>query len=198
MDLDSVRILYEKNANQKRLIASITKIMTALIAFEQCKNLDDEITFSETALDISSISSTIHPAAKVGETMSFMDVMYGLMLSSGNECANALAEYTYGDIGIFVEKMNERAQQIGAVNTHFTNPHGLHDENHYTTAFDLAILMQYCMKNDTFRKIAGSASCSIPATNKYGVRSYNSTNELIIPNNKNYYQYVTVILKMEK
>src|SRR5699024_10852291 len=166
MDADTGEVIISKNMDARMYPASITKIMTALIAFEQCKNLDDEITFSETALDISSISSTLHPAAKVGETMSFMDVMYGLMLSSGNECANALAEYTYGDIGIFVEKMNERAQQIGAVNTHFTNPHGLHDENHYTTAKDMDLIFREALKNKDFVKVASTPTYNIPETNK--------------------------------
>ena len=165
MDADTGEVIISKNMDARMYPASITKIMTALIAFEQCKNLDDEITFSETALDISSISSTLHPVAKVGETMSFMDVMYGLMLSSGNECANALAEYTYGDVGTFVEKMNERAQQIGAVNTHFTNPHGLHDENHYTTAKDMDLIFRDRLLRIIFqkqiRKIPGIAKRGI-------------------------------------
>ena len=180
MDADTGEVIISKNMDARMYPASITKIMTALIAFEQCKNLDDEITFSETALDISSISSTIHPAAKVGETMSFMDVMYGLMLSSGNECANALAEYTYGDIGIFVEKMNERAQQIGAVNTHFTNPHGLHDENHYTTAKDMDLIFREALKNKDFVKVASTPTYNIPETNKEDSRYCEAGHRMVL------------------
>ena len=180
MDADTGEVIISKNMDARMYPASITKIMTALIAFEQCKNLDDEITFSETALDISSISSTLHPAAKVGETMSFMDVMYGLMLSSGNECANALAEYTYGDIGIFVQKMNERAQQIGAVNTHFTNPHGLHDENHYTTAKDMDLIFREALKNKDFVKVASTPTYNIPETNKEDSRYCEAGHRMVL------------------
>ena len=180
MDADTGEVIISKNMDARMYPASITKIMTALIAFEQCKNLDDEITFSETALDISSISSTLHPVAKVGETMSFMDVMYGLMLSSGNECANALAEYTYGDVGAFVEKMNERAQQIGAVNTHFTNPHGLHDENHYTTAKDMDLIFREALKNKDFVKVASTPTYNIPETNKEDSRYCEAGHRMVL------------------
>ena len=180
MDADTGEVIISKNMDARMYPASITKIMTALIAFEQCKNLDDEITFSETALDISSISSTLHPVAKVGETMSFMDVMYGLMLSSGNECANALAEYTYGDVGTFVEKTNERAQQIGAVNTHFTNPHGLHDENHYTTAKDMDLIFREALKNKDFVKVASTPTYNIPETNKEDSRYCEAGHRMVL------------------
>ena len=83
--------------------------------------------------------------------------------------------------------MNTKANELGLSNTHFTNPYGLQDDNHYTTAHDLAIIMQYCLKNDAFRKIAGQASCAIPATNKSNPRKYDSTNELLIAGNSNYY-----------
>ncbi|CVI66359.1 D-alanyl-D-alanine carboxypeptidase DacB precursor [Clostridiales bacterium CHKCI001] len=180
MDADTGEVIISKNMDARMYPASITKIMTALIAFEQCKNTDDEITFSETALDISSISSTLHPVAKVGETMSFMDVMYGLMLSSGNECANALAEYTYGDIATFVEKMNERAQQIGAVNTHFTNPHGLHNENHYTTARDMDLIFREALKNKNFVKVASTPTYNIPETNKEDSRYCEAGHRMVL------------------
>lgn len=180
MDADTGDVIISKNMDQRMYPASITKIMTSLIAFEQCKNLDDEITFSETALNISSISSTIHPVAKVGETMSFMDVMYGLMLSSGNECANAIAEYTYGDIPTFVAKMNERAQQIGAVNTHFMNAHGLHDENHYTTARDMDLIFREALKNKNFVKVASTPTYNIPETNKEDARYCEAGHRMIL------------------
>lgn len=180
MDADTGEVIISKNMDARMYPASITKIMTALIAFEQCKDIEDEITFSETALDISSISSTLHPVAKVGETMSFMDVMYGLMLSSGNECANALAEYTYGDIATFVGKMNERAQQIGAVNTHFTNPHGLHDENHYTTARDMDLIFREALKNKNFVKVASTPTYNIPETNKEDSRYCEAGHRMVL------------------
>ena len=180
MDADTGDVIISKNMDERMYPASITKIMTSLIAFEQCKDLDDEITFSETALNISSISSTIHPVAKVGEKMSFMDVMYGLMLSSGNECAYAIAEYTYGDIGTFVAKMNERAQEIGAVNTHFTNAHGLHDENHYTTARDMDLIFREALKNKNFVKVASTPTYNIPETNKEDARYCEAGHRMVL------------------
>ncbi|MGN0397518.1 MAG: D-alanyl-D-alanine carboxypeptidase family protein [Candidatus Fimimorpha sp.] len=180
MDADTGEVIISKNMDERMYPASITKIMTSLIAFEQCKDLDDEITFSETALNISTISSTLHPVAKVGETMSFMDAMYGLMLSSGNECANAIAEYTYGDIGTFVAKMNERAQQIGAVNTHFMNAHGLHDTEHYTTARDMDLIFREAIKNKNFVKVSSTPTYNIPETNKEDARYCEAGHRMIL------------------
>ena len=115
-----------------------------------------------------------------------------LLVHSANDAANVLAEYVGGSIESFVSMMNTKVNELGLTNTHFTNACGLQDDNHYTTAYDLSVIMQYCLKNDDFRRIAGSASCSIPATNKSDVRSYTSTNQLLVPSNPNYYSYVTV------
>ena len=103
-----------------------------------------------------------------------------LLVLSANDAANVLAEYVGGSIESFVSMMNTKVNELELTNTHFTNPYGLQEDNHYTTAFDLAKIMQYCVQNDDFRRIAGSVSCSIPATNKSGVRSYTSTNQLIL------------------
>lgn len=189
MDNKTNKILYSKNENKKMYPASTTKIMTAILTIENCV-LNDNVTASYNA--VTSIPDGYSTAyIQVGETLTVEQLLQLLLVHSANDAANVLAEYVGGSIDSFVTMMNTKAHDLNLTGSHFTNTFGMHDENHYTTAFDLAILMQYCMKNDTFRKIAGSASCSIPATNKYGVRSYNSTNELIIPNNKNYYQYVT-------
>ena len=189
MDNKTNKILYSKNENKKMYPASTTKIMTAILTIENCV-LNDNVTASYDA--VTSIPDGYSTAyIQVGETLTVEQLLQLLLVHSANDAANVLAEYVGGSIDSFVTMMNTKAHDLNLTGSHFTNTFGMHDENHYTTAFDLAILMQYCMKNDTFRKIAGSASCSIPATNKYGVRSYNSTNELIIPNNKNYYQYVT-------
>ena len=113
-----------------------------------------------------------------------------LLVHSANDAANVLAEYIGGSTDSFVSMMNTKLNELGLVNTHFTNTYGLQDENHYTTAKDLAFLMKYCLQNETFRKISGQASCAIPATNMWGPRKYASTNELLIAGNENYYQYV--------
>ena len=126
----------------------------------------------------------------MGEQFTVEQLLQLLLVHSANDAANVLAYYVGGSLDSFVSMMNTKLSDLNLDNSHFTNTYGKHEENHYTTAHDLAILMQYCMKNEDFRKIAGSASCSIPATNKYGARSYTSTNEILIPESRNYYPYV--------
>ena len=173
-------IVYSKNMDDRYYPASITKIMTALVTLEHCTNLDDTVVFNEEVMNsISSNSSTLNPVAILDEEMTVRDALFGLMLNSANECASALAVYTAGSIDAFVEMMNEKAQELGAVNTHYMNAHGLDDDNHYTTAHDMAIIFDAALKNDTFRYIDSSATHTIPATNKYGERTCTSTNQLI-------------------
>lgn len=173
-------IIYSKNMDDRYYPASITKIMTALVTLEHCTNLDDTVVFNDEVMNsISSNSSTLNPVAILGEEMTVRDALFGLMLNSANECASALAVYTAGSIDAFVEMMNEKAQELGAVNTHYMNAHGLDDENHYTTAHDMAIIFDAALRNDTFRIIDSSAAYTIPATNMYGERTCASTNQLI-------------------
>lgn len=173
-------IVYSKNMDDRYYPASITKIMTALVTLEHCTNLDDTVVFNDEVMNsISSNSSTLNPVAILGEEMTVRDALFGLMLNSANECASALAVYTAGSIDAFVEMMNEKAQELGAVNTHYMNAHGLDDENHYTTAHDMAIIFDAALKNDTFRIVDSSAAYTIPATNMYGERACASTNQLI-------------------
>lgn len=183
------KILYSKEENKKMYPASTTKILTAIIVLEN-SNLDDVVTASYDA--IMSIPEGYSTAnIQIGEQFTIEQLLELLLVPSANDAANVLAEYIGGSTDSFVSMMNTKINELGLTNTHFTNVYGLHDENHYTTAYDLAFMMKYCLKNDTFRKIAGKASCAIPATNKYGTRSYNSTNELLIPSSPNYYQYLT-------
>lgn len=173
-------IVYSKNMDDRYYPASITKIMTALVTLEHCTNLDDTVVFNDEVMNsISSNSSTLNPVAILDEEMTVRDALFGLMLNSANECASALAVYTAGSIDAFVEMMNEKAQELGAVNTHYMNAHGLDDDDHYTTAHDMAIIFDAALKNDTFRYIDSSATYTIPATNKYGERTCTSTNQLI-------------------
>lgn len=173
-------IVYSKNMDDRYYPASITKIMTALVTLEHCTNLNDTVVFNDEVMNsISSNSSTLNPVAILGEEMTVRDALFGLMLNSANECASALAVYTAGSIDAFVEMMNEKAQELGAVNTHYMNAHGLDDENHYTTAHDMAIIFNEALKNDTFRQIDSSAAYEIPATNKYTERNCASTNQLL-------------------
>lgn len=173
-------IVYSKNMNDRYYPASITKIMTALVTLEHCSDLDDTVVFnSEVMNSITSNSSTLSPVAVLDEEMTVRDALFGLMLNSANECASALAVYTAGSIEGFVEMMNEKAQELGAVNTHYMNAHGLDHEQHYTTAYDMALIFEAALENDVFRYIDSSATYQIPATNKYGERTCTSTNQLI-------------------
>lgn len=189
MDNKTGKILYNKNENEKMYPASTTKIVTAILTLENC-NLGDVVTVSYDA--VMSIPDGYSSAfLQIGEQLTVEQLLQLLLVHSANDAANVLAEYVGGSVESFVSMMNTKVNELGLSNTHFTNAYGMHDDNHYTTAQDLAIIMKYCMKNEDFRRLAGSASCAIPATNKYGTRKYTSTNELIIPNSSNYYPYLT-------
>src|SRR5699024_9349794 len=151
MEADSGRIIFEKDAYEQKPIASITKIMTALVALEE-GNLQDEVTISDTATN--TYGSAIYLKAK--EKWSLEDLLYGLMLRSGNDAAIAIAEHVGGSEEGFVFMMNEKASKLGMNSTHFMNAHGLHEEDHYSTAYDMAILMQEAMKNEQFQQISST------------------------------------------
>ncbi len=183
------KILFSKNENEKMYPASTTKILTAILTLEHC-NLDDVVTASyDAVMSIPDGYSTAN--IEIGENLTVEQLLQMLLVHSANDAANVLAEYVGGSIDSFISMMNTKLNELQLENSHFTNAYGKHDENHYTTAYDLARLLQYCLKNETFRKLVGSASCAIPATNKSSNRLYTSTNELLIPNSKNYYQYLT-------
>lgn len=182
-------VLYSKNENKKMYPASTTKILTAILVIEN-SNLDDLVTASYDA--IMSIPDGYSTAnIQIDEQLTVEQLLELLLVHSSNDAANVLAEFIGGSTDSFVSMMNTKINELGLSDSHFTNVYGMHNEDHYTTAHDLAIIMKYCLKNDTFRKISGQASCSIPPTNKYGTRTYNSTNELLIPNSSSYYKYLT-------
>ena len=151
MDANSGAILYEKNSEEAYYPASITKILTALIIIENC-DLDDIVTFSSSAVNTLESGATI-VGARVGDQMSVRDCLYALLLQSANEVANALAEHCSGSIEAFAELMNRKAESLGAVNSHFANPSGLNNENHYTCAYDMALIAQAAFANPTFVEI---------------------------------------------
>lgn len=163
MEASTGTILYEKNSMDQHYPASITKIMTTLLALEN-GNMDDVVTFSEDAVFKTEGSGI---ARDVGEQMTLEQCLYAVMLNSANECAYAVAEHVGGTIDNFVSMMNERAVEIGCQNTHFNNPHGLQDENHYTCAYDMALIAREAWQNETFRIITGTATYTIPPTNKH-------------------------------
>jgi len=189
IDYESEIILYGKNENKRMYPASTTKIVTAILTLEN-SNLDNKVIASYDA--VMSIPAGYSSAnIQIGEELTVEQLLQVLLVHSANDAANILAEYIGGSIDSFVSMMNTKIHELGLVNTNFTNTYGKHDDNHYTTAYDLAMIMKYCMKNEDFRRIAGSASCAIPTTNKYGTRLYTSTNSLIIPNDRNYYKHLT-------
>lgn len=189
IDTRTNKILYQKNASDKMYPASTTKIVTAILTLENC-NLNDVVTASyEAVMSIPDGYSIAH--IQIGEQLTVEQLLQLLLVHSANDAANVLAEHVGGSIDSFVAMMNTKVNELGLTNTHFTNPYGKHDDTHYTTAYDLAMIFKYCLKNETFRKIAGSASCAIPATTSYGPRSYPSTNEMLISNNRHYYRYLT-------
>ena len=151
MDAGSGRVLYEKNADSRSLIASTTKIMTALVICEQC-NVLDRVQIMPEAVGIEGSSMYL----QAGEVLTVQELLYGLMLQSGNDAACALAVCCGGSMESFVARMNEEAAALGCNSTHFTNPHGLADEEHYTTAADLARISMEAMKNEDFRRIVAA------------------------------------------
>ncbi|MRI68671.1 D-alanyl-D-alanine carboxypeptidase family protein [Gracilibacillus thailandensis] len=153
MDQETGRVLYEKNADNPTLIASITKILTAIIAIESGK-LDEYVKISDNA--ISTEGSSIY--LKKEDKITLKDLVYGLMLRSGNDAAVAISEHIGGSQEGFAYLMNEKARWIGMTNSHFDNPHGLDSETHFSTAYDMALLTKYAMENDIFREISGTSS----------------------------------------
>ena len=182
------KVLYSKNEDTKMFPASTTKIMTAIITLENC-SLDEQATASFDAVNIPEGYATAD--IKIGETFTVEQLLEMLLVHSANDAANVLAEHVGGSLESFVSIMNTKANELGLTNTHFTNAYGLQDDNHYTTARDLATIMKYCLQNEDFRRICGLASCAIPATNMSEPRTYASTNQLVIAGNSNYYPYVT-------
>lgn len=177
MELNTGTILYKKNMNEKHYPASITKIMTTLLCLENA-SLDDTVTFSYKAVHSIEYGSS-HIGVVEGEQIRMEDCLYGIMLMSANEVCNGVAEHIAGSIDAFVDMMNEKAKELGCKNTHFANANGLYLDDHYTTAYDMALISSAAMKNEEFRKITGSKTYTIPKTNLNEARPlYNKHNML--------------------
>ena len=168
---DTGEIIWEKNADEKMEPASMTKLMTALLAVENLKpDQEVEVTGEAAAMPETKIY------LQTGEKITVEELLYGLLLESGNDAAIALAIATAGSVEDFAAMMNERAKEIGCTNTNFVNPSGLVDENHYSTARDMVMIAKEALSNETVRKIAGTAEHTIPATNAYEERNLENTN----------------------
>ena len=197
MDISTGTILYERNMDEINYPASITKIMTALLAVENC-SLDETVTFSEKAV-YGNEGDTSHISRDIGEEMTMEESLYGMMLESANECAWAIGEQIASHVGgsmeQFTKMMNERAASLGCTNTHFNNPNGLPDEDHWTSAHDMALIAAEAYKNETFRVIAGTKSYTIPPTNKHEAETpLHNHHKMIYPFHGDYaylYDYAT-------
>lgn len=183
------QIIYSKNANEQRYPASTTKILTAILAIENC-DLDEKVTASYEAV-MSIPSGYSNAEIRVGEQLTVQELLEVFLVHSANEAGYILAEHVSGRISEFANLMNSKASEIGCKNTHFTNPSGLHDKEHYTTAYDLSLIAQYCMKNDTFRSIVSMPSCTIAPTEKHDERYFLNTNDML--NSKSKYYDANVI-----
>ena len=165
MEADTGTVLFEKNADEIHYPASITKLLTGLIAVENSQP-DEIVTFSKEAV-AESYGGTSSIARDVGEKMTMEQCLYGMMLESANECAYAIGEHVGGDMDHFITMMNTRAAQLGCTNTHFTNPNGLPDEEHVTTARDMALIGRAVINNKQMARIVGTKTYVIPPTNKH-------------------------------
>lgn len=171
-DRTSGFVLYGKNENEKRKMASTTKIMTAIVVLEN-SNLDDIVTVSSKAAGTGGSRLGLRKDDKI----SVRDLLYGLLLCSGNDAAVALAEHVGGDISGFATLMNNKCNSLGLTSTHFVTPHGLDDDNHYTTAYELAIITNYALKNETFYNFVGTKNYTVSINGK--PKNLSNTNELL-------------------
>ena len=171
-DRTSGAILYGKNENEKRKMASTTKIMTAIVVIEN-SNLDDIVTVSAKSAGTGGSRLGLHKDDKI----SVRDLLYGLLLCSGNDAAVALAEHVGGDIGGFATLMNNKCDSLGLSSTHFVTPHGLDNDDHYTTAYELAVITNYALKNETFCNYVGTKNYTVLINGK--PKNLSNTNELL-------------------
>lgn len=174
-------IYYSKNENTKYAPASIIKIVTALIAIENC-SMDEIVTYSAAAVDLDEEASVIDAVA--GEQMSMKDCLYGLMIPSGCDCANAIAEHISGSVSAFCNLMNQYAAALGCTNTCFSDPSGVDDVGNYTTARDMYLIAVAAFSNPVFLEITSTASYTISATNMSQARTVNNTNYNIVPGSR--------------
>lgn len=192
MDPSSGQIFFSNNENEKVYPASLTKIMTVLLAIEAIENGEvsayDEVTASENiSYDLIPDGSSANITA--GETMTLENLLYCAIVSSANEACNVIAEYIGGTVSAFIGMMNDRANELGCTGTHFNNTHGLPDENHYTTAWDFTLIAKEAVNNSLFMQICDTVTIEIPATNSSEARILSNTNGLINENSNIYPGY---------
>lgn len=175
IEADSRRVLNDKNKDERLAMASTTKIMTALVTCKNVKDFDEVVAINENAVGIEGTSMYL----KKGEKLTVKELLYGLMLPSGNDAAMALAYYVGGGEERFVEMMNEQAKELNLQNTHFANPHGLDADGHYTSAYDLAIITAEALKNDTFKEIVSTKNIRVTGSKENEPRFLSNKNKLL-------------------
>lgn len=193
------KILYDKGMHDRKYPASTTKVLTAILAIENCDLNEKAVASYDAVMSLKEgyTKADIQP----GESFTVEELLNVLMLQSANEAANILAEHIAGSVDEFSILMNKKAKELGCNDSNFVNANGEHNENHYSSAYDLAMIARYCMKNETFRKIVTKMECSLPHTEfwtdeqvaEHGERIFHNTNNLLIEGNKYYYPYANGI-----
>lgn len=190
IDATTGEILFEKNSKEKMYPASITKLMTLLLAYEN-GTMTDTLTFSHDAV-YSIEKGSSHIAMQEGEQITLEQALYGILLRSANEVSNAVAEYIDGNMETFTAHMTQRAKELGCLNTNFVNANGLYDENHYTTAYDMSLIAKELLKQDNYRAMMGNTYYEIPATNLQSeIRYLHGQHQMLNKNSTYYYEYAT-------
>ncbi len=179
IDADTGSVLFEKSSQERAYPASTTKIMTCILVLENINDLSTEVTIGEEAVGWSAANSLM--GLVKGEVITVRSLLYGLMLRSGNDAALGLARFVGGSEDAFAALMNAKAAELGMTNSHFVNPHGLTNENHYTTAADMAKLARYAMQNEDFRAIVATPQIEVPTTNMQPARTFYTTNRFLNP-----------------
>lgn len=199
MEAKTGKVLYDKNMHERKYPASTTKILTAIIAIEKCDLSETQVASEEA---IAALKDGYTKAdIKAGESFTIEELLNVLILQSANEAANIIAEHISGNTLEFAKLMNEKAKEIGCMESNFVNPNGMHDENHYSSAYDLALIGRYAMQNETFRKLVVKKECSLPHTEfwgdedveEHGERNFKNTNQLLIEDSKYYYPFANGI-----
>ena len=193
VETNTGKIIYEKDIYEQNYPASVTKILTAILTLENCE-LDDVVTVSQSAISHIPTGYVIAPLF-VGEQITIKDLLYALMLKSANDAAYVLAEHVGGSVDGFSEMMNKKAEELECKNTHFVNPNGIHNQNHYTTAYDMYLISNYAMKNETFKEIVSTYEYTLAPTNKHPLkdRIMKNTNNFVNPKNAYYNKIINGI-----
>lgn len=190
MDIDSGSILYAKKIDDQHYPASITKILTALVALQN-SNLTDTVKFTQDCIDFLEYGDA-HIGMKAGEEISMEDALYGMLLASANEVSYAIAANVNGGYDHFIQMMNEKVEELGGKNSHFVNANGLHDDDHYTSARDMALISAAAYQYDEFRKITSTRQYTIGETAMTNeTRTFQQNHKMLFQNNQNYYEYCT-------